>query len=387
MGKIIKINAFLNNAAEAKPKLTPRETEKIRLFQDMVDGFCTTMRARRCKEAAVDKAKAIVNEFKDFIGAFPWEWTREDFEQYCTYIFKEKKNSVGTQRIKQKNIKRFTEYLIESKYFYLVRERYDIILKPICLPDNMIVHKVEYDNQTKKRVFSRFELQNFFDCMDDYIHNCYETRDKALKSAMRDKALLYTMVSYGLRINEIRMLDITDIYPNPDVPEFGKFGYIHVKFGKSSYGSNFKERRVYTLDIQAKEMLEWYVIEVRPLFINKNTDDIKALFYSERGDRISIRSIQHNFKAYLQEFGMYADGLTPHSMRHTFSTINQENPIMSSHLVQKQLGHEYLSTTQHYTHLSDTYISKNIQAVVERNLKERMKILRERKEREADGEE
>lgn len=386
MGKIIKINAFQNAAAETTPKLTPRGTEKIKLFQDMVDGFCTTLRARRCKEDTVAKARATVTEFKNFSGAFPWEWTREDFEKYCVYIYKERKNSVGTQRAKQKDIKRFTEYLIDSKYFYVVREKYDVILKPICLPDNMIVHKVEYDNQTKKRVFSRLELQKFFDCMDDYIYACYETRNKALKSAMRDKALFYTMVSYGLRINEIRMLDITDIYPNPDIPEFGRFGYIHVRFGKSSYGSNFKERRVYTLDMQAKEMLEWYVTEIRPLFINKDTDDIKALFYSERGNRISFRAIQHNFKTYLYEFGMYEDGLTPHSMRHTFSTINQENPAISSHLIQKQLGHEYLSTTQHYTHLSDTYISKNIQAVVERNLKKRMDMLRTKKEKENEKE-
>lgn len=385
MGKVIKINQSYQDVVNIQPVLTPNQTKKLDIYQSMVDDYTTVLRSRRCKDDAVNKARAHINEFREYSDKFPWEWTRDDFEKYCTYIFKEKKNSVGTQRIKQKSIKKFTEYLIESKYFYVVREKFNIILKPICLPDNTIVHKVEYDNQTKKKVFSPIELQKFFDYMDDYIHTCYETRNKAFQSAMRDKALFYTMVSYGFRINEIRMLDLTDIYPNPDTPEFGKFGYIHVRFGKSSPGSNFKERKVYTLDLQPKEILEWYINDVRPLFINQNTDDIKALFYSERGDRISIRAIQHNFKMYLQEFEMYEEGLTPHSLRHTFSTINQENPITSSHLVQKQLGHTYLATTQHYTHLSDTYISKNIQAVIERNLKNKMKTSTKKKERDQDG--
>jgi len=379
MGKIVRIASLNNNAAEKPRRISRREAKKIRLFEEMVEGYCTMLTARRCKDAAINKAKAHIREFRDFSGKFPWEWTREDFEQYCTYIFKEKKNSVGTQRIKQKDIKKFTEYLIDSKYLYVVREEYDTLLKPICLPENMIVHKTEYDNQTKKRVFSSLELQKFFDCLDDYIYMCYEQRDKALKSAMRDKALFFTMVSYGFRINEIRMLDVTDIYPNPEIPEFGKFGYIHIRFGKSSYVSNYKERRVYTLDIQAKEILEWYVNEIRPMFINRNTDDIKALFYSERGKRISIRSIQNNFRAYLEEFGMYEDGLTPHSLRHTYSTIHQENPNISSHLIQRQLGHEYLATTQHYTHLHDTFIGKNIRKVVDHNLKRAEKLSQERK--------
>lgn len=379
MGKIIQIRQFQGDIIETGPILTPSQARKIALYEGMVSDFCTTMRARRCGDDAVNKVNANIEEFHKFSNKFPWEWTREDFEQFSSYIFKDKGNAVGTQRIKQKDIKRFTEYLIDGKYFHVVRQEFDTILKPICLPDNMIVHKVEYDNQTKKRVFSSLELQNFFDRMDDYIRVCYETRNKALNSAMRDKALFYVMVSYGVRINEIRMIDITDLYPNPEVPEFGKFGYVHIRFGKASHGSNYKERRVYTLDIQVKDMLEWYINEVRTLFINKETDDIKALFYSERGDRISIRSIQRNFKMYLHEFGMYKDGLTPHSMRHTFSTINQENPAISSHLVQKQLGHEYLSTTQHYTHLNDTYISKNIRAVAEHNLKKRLDAFREKK--------
>lgn len=388
MGKVIQIKRFQDAFVEAQPLLTPSQTKKLSLYESMVSDFCNTMRARRCGDAAVNKAGANIKEFYKFSDKFPWEWTREDFERFSAHIFKDKGNSVGTQRIKQKDIKRFTEYLIDGKYFYVVRQEFDTILKPICLPDNMIVHKVEYDNQTKKRVFSSLELQNFFDYMDDYIRVCYETRNKALNSAMRDKALFYFMVSYGVRINEIRMIDVTDLYPNPEVPEFGKFGYVHVRFGKGSHGSNYKERRVYTLDMQVKEILEWYINEVRHLFINKETVDIKALFYSERGDRISIRAIQHNFKTYLHEFGMYEDGLTPHSMRHTFSTISQENPAFSSHLVQKQLGHEFLSTTQHYTHLSDTFISKNIQAVIDRNLKKRLDTLRKEKgDGEQDGEE
>lgn len=381
MGKVIKLNNLLKVQPAGETVLTPSQEKKLALYLKMVEDFCTNMRSRRCKDEAVNKAKAHIKEFHEHSDKYPWEWSRNDFEAFCAHVFKDRGNSVGTQRIKQRNIKRFTEYLIESKYFYVIREEYDIILKSICLTDNMIVHKVEYDNKTKKRVFTSLELETFFNRMDDYIYTCFQSHNKALKPAMRDKALFSTMVGYGLRDFEIRMLDITDIYPNPDVPEFGRYGYLHVRFGKSSGGSHYKERRVYTLDMQAKDMLEWYATEIRPMFINRNTDDIKALFFSERGKRLSIRAIQSNFKSYLYEFGMYENGLTPHSMRHTYSTVNQSNPAISSHLIQKQLGHEYLSTTQHYTHLSDTFISKNIQSVVEKNLRKRLDVIRERREK------
>lgn len=382
MGKVIQFNALKSSPADVQPVLTPSQKRSEALFQSMIDDLCTVMRARRCKDAAVNKAQSHIREFKSHSGKFPWEWEREDFERFCAYLYVEKHNAVGTQRQKQKSIKRFTEYLINSKYFYTIKDQYGVLLKSICLPDNMIVHKVEYDNKTKKRAFTALELQKFFDCMDDYIRTCYETRDKALKTAMRDKALFAVMALYGLRITEVRMLDLTDISPNPEIPEFGRIGYIHVRFGKSSSGSQYKERRVYTLDMQAKEILEWYINEVRPLFIHNNTDDIRAMFYSERGQRITIRTMEHNFKMYLYEFDMYTDGLTPHSMRHTYSTINQGNPLVSGHLIQKQLGHEYLSTTQHYTHLGDTFISKNIQAVVDRNLEARLASIREREQKD-----
>lgn len=382
MGKVIKFNALKTNAADIKPVLTPSRKKGELVFQSMVEDLCIVMRARRCKDSAVNKARAHIRELKEYSNKFPWEWTREDFERFCSYLYKEKHNSVGTQRQKQKNIKRFTEYLISSKYFYTIREQFGVTLKPICLPDNMIVHKIEYDNKTKKKAFTSLELQKFFDCMDDYIRNCYETRDKALKSAMRDKALFAVMALYGLRITEIRMLDITDIHPNPYVPEFGRIGYIHVRFGKSSSGSQFKERMVYTLDLQGKEMIEWYLTEVRHFFIRGNTDDIRAMFYSERGNRISVRAMERNFKMYLYAFDMHTDGLTPHCMRHTYSTLSQENSLISSHLIRRQLGHEYLSTTQHYTHMSDTFIKKSIQAVVDKNLAERLASIRERNQKD-----
>ncbi len=381
MGKILKLNNLLKVQPAGEPVLTPSQEKKLALYLKMVEDFCTNMRARRCKDEAINKAKAHIREFHEHSGKYPWEWGRDDFEAFCAFLFKEKKNSVGTQRIKQHNIKRFTEYLIDSKYSYVVRDELDIALKSICLPDNMIVHKVEYDNAIKKRVFTKADLNTFFKKMDEYIHTCCETRNKAFKSAMRDKVVFSTMLGYGLRINETRMLDVTDFYPSPIAPEFGRFGYCHVRFGKASHGSNYKERRVHILDMQTKEMLEWYVEDIRPLFINRNTDDIRAMFYSERGDRISIRAIQRNFDFFLHEFNMHEDGLTPHSLRHTYSTLLQENPLISSHLVQKQLGHEYLSTTQHYTHLSDTFISKSIQSVVEADLKKRMDKIRERKDK------
>jgi site-specific recombinase XerD len=360
-----------NNPGVLEPKATPQKRRKLELVEQMLDDFSARLRSRRCKDGKVKKTLGTIKEFQAYSKKFPWEWSRESFEHFCANLFKEKHNAVGTQRGKQKEIKEFTEFLIDSRFYYVVKEEFGITIKPICFPDNMIVHKVENDNQVKRRSFTSFELEKFFDKMDDYIYACFETRSKTLNVAMRDKALFSLMAFYGLRDFEVSMLDIDDIYPNPDFPIFEDYGYIHVRFGKSSSGSSYKERRVYTMDIQAKEMLKWYVTEIRPLFMGEKAKDIKALFYSERGNRVSPRSMQINFKNYLYEFGMFKEGLTPHSMRHTYSSVNQENNNASSHLMQRQLGHSLLSTTQGYTHIGDPFIRKSLNSVIRKNLRNR----------------
>ena len=84
---------------------------------------------------------------------------------------------------------------------------------------------------------------------------------------MRDAALLKTVYAFGLRRNETRMLDLSDLRRNPKMPLCGEYGGLFVRFGKSSNGSPPKRRTVLTVPEMdwIVGVLEHWVSEVRPL--------------------------------------------------------------------------------------------------------------------------
>ncbi|MGO9613066.1 MAG: tyrosine-type recombinase/integrase [Dissulfurispiraceae bacterium] len=354
---------------EAQPKKSPKQKRQEELFELTLNGFANLSQSQRFQDSNCASTLAAVKEFQQFSGKFPWKWTRDNFEAYSAYLFKVLGNSASTQRAKQRHIKHYTEYLISSQYKTVIQKEFGIILEAICLPrENMIVHKVQNDNETKRRDLTSAELNEFFDKMDDEILLRFNSAHKGLRSAQRDKALFGVLADYGLRGREITKLDITDIGPNPDFPQFKNYGYIDVWFGKATKGSNPIYRRVWTLDLRAAQNLEWYVESVRPHFIREKTTDIKALFYSERGTRLSVRSIEMNCKGYLCLFEMYEEGLVPHSFRHSYSTVNQEGDGVSANLMQRQLGHAELSTTQKYTHFSEPAVKKFLDDAIQTKL-------------------
>lgn len=372
MGTIHKIKNLPAGAAAQQPQQSPRERRKHELFKNSLEDFTNRLLSVRFKKEKISRALSHVREFFEYSHKFPWNWTGDDFEAFSAHLARDLGNESATQRMKQLDIKQYTEYLMGGKYARIIEQEFGIILKPVCHKDNMIVHKVENDNATGRRNLTQEELNEFFTKMDEHIIILSNTVSKGFRPAQRDKAVYGIMAMYGLRNNETVHLDIDDIGPNPDHPEFGNYGRIEVWFGKSTKGSNPRHRTVWTTDIQAARLLEWYVMEVRPHFIGRKTkdEDIKALFFSERGRRISHRTIQTNLKSYLKCFGMYEDGLVPHSLRHSFISCEQENCHVSSHFVQKQVGHEYNSTTQGYTHFGGDFYKKALDDTIDLKLEE-----------------
>ena len=375
MATIHKINKLPEGTKLERPKLSPREGKKLAIFNESLKGFTNRLLSVRDKKEKIDRALSHINEFREYSKKYPWDWTSDDFEDHCAHLSRDLGNGSSTQRMKQVDIKQYTEYLKNSKYSTVIEKEFGIILKSICTEDNMFVHKVENDNATQRRNFKRDELTKFFDNLDAHIKICENLHSKGLLPAQRDKALYALKTFYGVRTNEERLLDIDDFGPNPDHPEFGNFGRLEVWHGKATKGSHPKHRTVWTTEIKAAKFMEWYVTEIRPQFIGRKTKDkdIKALFFNERGGRISNRSIQGNLKNYLIAFGMYEEGLVPHSMRRSFITMAQEDGRTSPNLVRKQAGHVSLSQTQAYTDLDDPFYRKALNDTIDRNESRRQK--------------
>jgi integrase/recombinase XerC len=129
-----------------------------------------------------------------------------------------------------------------------------------------------------------------------------------------------------------------------DPPELGGFGVLHVRFGKAMRGSPPRRRAVATVMPWAAEALEQYLAEVRPRYGASGT---AALWLTERGERISARSVDDRFALARAAAGLPAE-LSVRCLRHSFVSHLIEDGV-GPLFVQQQAGHSWASTTATYT--------------------------------------
>jgi len=154
---------------------------------------------------------------------------------------------------------------------------------------------------------------------------------------LRDRAIIETLYSCGLRASELVGINIGDIDFNRDE--------VKVK------GKGNKERIV-PIGRVAKDAVVGY-LKVRPAIKNQE----ESLFLNYRGERLTTRSLQRIVRKYLIRVAKVS-GTNPHILRHSFATHLLENGA-DLRAVQELLGHASLSTVQIYTHLTMKHL-KNI---------------------------
>ncbi len=159
--------------------------------------------------------------------------------------------------------------------------------------------------------------------------------------AARDKAILETLYSTGVRVGELVELDRRHL---DDIGE-----------GLRVRGKGKKERIV-PLGSHALKAIRSYLklLDEDPQFgdiahANKTGADV-PLFINKSGGRLSSRSVRRKLDKYLQAAGLDPH-ISPHTLRHSFATHLLDNGA-DLRSVQELLGHQSLSTTQIYTHLT-----------------------------------
>jgi site-specific recombinase XerD len=164
------------------------------------------------------------------------------------------------------------------------------------------------------------------------------------KEGKRDKAMLELFFSTGLRLAELRSLDVKDLnYNTREISVRGKRGKIRVVF--------LSDRAVDAL----KEYIEARLDTLTPLFIR---DIQKASTAMPPGEefRLSRISIYNAVKKYARAAGIVSDP-SPHTLRHSFATDLLRNGA-DLRSVQEMLGHKDLSTTQIYTHVTNPQLKE-----------------------------
>jgi integrase/recombinase XerC len=151
----------------------------------------------------------------------------------------------------------------------------------------------------------------------------------------RDRAILETLYSTGMRVSELVALNMDDIDFLGEV--------VHIR-GKG------KKERIAPIGSSALQVIQHYM-EFRNKRAQSNSNfDSKVLFVNKHGRRLSTRSVRRKMDKYLKIAGL-DPAISPHTLRHSFAThmLNNGADLRS---VQELLGHQSLSTTQIYTHLT-----------------------------------
>ena len=145
----------------------------------------------------------------------------------------------------------------------------------------------------------------------------------------RDKAIVSLFCFAGLRLNELVMLDRSDI-------DFGERTVL-VRFAK---GGKWRKLRLHPIPEAAIAA-----------YLATRVDPDPALFISQRRRRIKWRTVEAMLDKYTAELG-FGKRVTPHCLRHTFATslLRQCKDLQ---IVQRAMGHANIQTTTIYLHLDD----------------------------------
>ena len=158
--------------------------------------------------------------------------------------------------------------------------------------------------------------------------------DEKTDIGLRDKTMIETLYSCGLRISELTNLELLNLNLRQ--------GVIRV------IGKGQKERLVPMGD-QLIALSELYISSSRKNLLDKRHSDF--LFLSTRGQRMTRQSFWHRIKHYCLASGFEPDKISPHVLRHAFATHLLNNGA-DLRVVQLLLGHSDLNTTQIYTEVA-----------------------------------
>jgi len=202
--------------------------------------------------------------------------------------------------------------------------------------DVLAPEKIEL-GKTKKR---SVEFLN-----SDEVQRVISTIDSSSKVGLRNRAIIETLYSTGLRISELVSLNIEDI-------DFDRREFM-------IRGKGDKPRPVFLSD-RAVKCLKSY--------LNSRTDNYKPLFISygrgreddELSDGEKHRLTAYTIQELVRKHGRLAGlnkKVTPHTLRHSFATglLNRGADIRS---VQEMLGHSSIQTTQIYTHVTNKQLKE-----------------------------
>jgi len=290
-----------------------------------------------------------------------WKNTLLDYQHYLKIERGLSQNSISSY---SNDVKKLIRYLEENELNY----------SPVSITEDQLQQFV-YNTAKKVNVRTQARqisgLRNFFEYLifEDYrqenptdllespkigrklpdtlseqdIDRIIDQIDLSKPEGERNRAMLETLYSCGLRVSELTNLKISDL--------FFEEGFIRV-IGKGN------KQRFVPINLNTIKIIDSYKKESRSkIAAKKNFEDI--VFLNRRGSQLSRNMVFIILKKLVSEAGIEKN-VSPHTFRHSFATHLLENGA-DLRAIQQMLGHESITTTEIYMHLDKSFLKSVVE--------------------------
>ena len=253
---------------------------------------------------------------------------KSDLEKYFNWI---ESNSLKYKELSRSDVLEYLAYLFGQKLEGKSVARNLSSLK--AFHNYLILKDITKSNPCEKIETPKFVKSIPSSLSENEVEKLLDAPDENTFIGLRDKTMIETLYSCGLRISEL--VDLEIIHVNL------RQGVIRV------LGKGQKERLV----PMGQKLINLIGIYFSKLKENKIKNSSNFLFLSQRGKKITRQAFWHRIKIYATKAGLENNKISPHILRHAFATHLLNNGA-DLRVVQLLLGHSDLNTTQIYTEVA-----------------------------------
>ena len=253
---------------------------------------------------------------------------KSDLEKYFNWI---ESNSLKYKELSRSDVLEYLAYLFGQKLEGKSVARNLSSLK--AFHNYLILKDITKSNPCEKIETPKFVKSIPSSLSENEVEKLLDAPDENTFIGIRDKTMIETLYSCGLRISEL--VDLEIIHVNL------RQGVIRV------LGKGQKERLV----PMGQKLINLIGIYFSKLKENEIKNSSNFLFLSQRGKKITRQAFWHRIKIYATKAGLENNKISPHILRHAFATHLLNNGA-DLRVVQLLLGHSDLNTTQIYTEVA-----------------------------------
>ena len=307
--------------------------DEIKIPKFVIDLTNYLIAIKNLSKVYITNMQITIQQFLEFINVHKLKTKYDSIEKMTLNDIRSLKNSdiysfifflaeshykINSRIVKTEHLRTFFDYLFTIKH--------SLFTEPF--------KKINAERKIQKKLPNYLSLEEAQKMIDLYDNSTDPIE-------IRDKAILHLFLTSGLRLSELKNLNLEDL--DLDNKKF------------SIIGKGNKERTGYLNDMTKEALIDY--LKVRDTLVSKKSNN--TLFLSRYGTKMSSTAIEKIVKRAYKRAKIKYDNFCVHTLRHTCATLLYRNGI-DIRTIQELLGHVQIDTTEIYTHLYD----KNVMDVM-----------------------